>query len=167
MFFLTQPLPYSLPIPPHIHLPHALFLSRSWQSRCEERVARGQGSGGGTDEVSFDDGGNEMTLVASRCISLTTFLSVLELETAGRGTGRLSSSALPQLIGCDGSSEIRALSGGSAKMLAGLLELDAAQRRKRVFHQMMMNLRFAVQVRGEEERERGERGAGESRRGER
>ena len=158
MFFLTQPLPYSLAIFPYVHLPMP-SLSRSWQSRCEERVARGQGSGGGTDEVRFDDGGNEMTLVASRCISLTTFLSVLELETAGRGTGRLSSSALPQLIGCDGSSEIRALSGASAKMLAGLLELDAAQRRKRVFHQMMMNLRFAVQVRGRDDRggDRGER----------
>ena len=56
---------------------------------------------------------------------------MLELETAGRGTGRLSSMALPQLIGCDGSSEIRALNGASGKILAGLLELDAAQRRQR------------------------------------
>jgi hypothetical protein len=37
------------------------------------------------------------------------------------------------------------LSGGPAKVLAGLLELDAAQRRQRAFQQVMLNLCFAVE----------------------
>ena len=112
------------------------------KAEAEAEAGQGRAGQGGAGRAGRGRGGGEVPGAA-----------------AGRGTGRLSSSALPQLIGCDGSSEIRALSGASAKMLAGLLELDAAQRRKRVFHQMMMNLRFAVQVRGRDDRggDRGER----------